>query len=355
MTAQHDSEEKVVRQCVAAYDIGALEGWQRHGGTAGKTWRVSTPRGSWFLRMRGVRTSSAELVTFDHGLRRHLVRAGIPTAAPVASCSGSTSVRIGERTFELYPLVDGCTLPRAGRDELQQAARMLARFHGASADFPGRHALPPVSQYSTLGLSATSARMEAPALLTSVYQRLATSGVSDAHRDACEACLRWLHRLRTEFGDDVYGRLPHTVTHGDYTLANLLFSADGSVCGVFDFDWARWAPRVRDIADGMFFIGGERRTPLVPADIWSLTEDVSLHQDRCVLWLQSYSDVAVLTHAELDAVGMALAARWLSVRVEGMAKVDPGERLRFCFGNVTPPLRWLDENWGAVCRGVTAG
>ena len=48
------------------------------------------------------------------------------------------------------------------------------------------------------------------------------------------------------------------------------------------------------------------------------------------------------------ASSLALAARWLSVRVEGTAKVPEAERLRFCFGNVEGPLAWLEDNWPTV-------
>lgn len=352
MTERHGDEGAFLDTCVRAYDIGPIERWQRHGGTAGKTWRVWTSQGDWFLRLRGVRTSSPELVAFDHGLREHLVSAGVPTAVPLPARSGATAIHAADSMVELYPFVDGRTLARAGVGELRQASRMLARFHRAAADYPRRDALPPVSQYSTVGLPDTSARMEDPELLKRVYHRLSREQGAGTYRENIELSLRWLDKLCTAFGREAYDALPHTVTHGDFTLANLLFDPGGSVCGVFDFDWSRWAPRIRDVADGMFFLGGERRTPLVPADIWSLTEDATLHRHRCVCWLRSYSDVSELTAAEVNAVPLALAARWLSVRVEGMAKVPPDDRRRFCFGNLAPPLRWLDENWDAVCCDV---
>ena len=140
------------------------------------------------------------------------------------------------------------------------------------------------------------------------------------------------------------------MTHGDFTLANLLFAPDGSVCGVFDFDWSRRGPRVRDIADGLFFVAGRRRTPLQAGSIWSLTEAVALRPARCAAWLGSYTTVSPLTPAEWNAIPLALAARWLSVRVEGMAKVPPEDRLRFAFGNLIPPLRWLDAHWAGTQR-----
>jgi Ser/Thr protein kinase RdoA (MazF antagonist) len=310
---------------------------------------VKTDRGAWLLRTRGSRTSTDELIAFDHGLRQHLVQRAIPTAEPVPNRAGARFVRVDGMAMEVYELLPGRTIGQADLTQIRSAAELLARFHRAAHDYLAD--MPPVAQYRTLGLDQASPRMESPALLARVYGRLA----EDARIRfpvARTVATVWLGRLREEFPDTVYDALPQTMTHGDFTLANLLFAPDGAVCGVFDFDWSRRAPRVRDVADGMFFVAGQRRTPLVAGNIWSLTEAVDLTVPRCVHWLRSYHAGNPLTAAELAAIPLALAARWLSVRVEGMAKVPPEDRLRFAFGSLSQPLVWLAERWGDVARTV---
>ena len=346
------SDSELIARCLADYDLGTVTAWRRHGGTAGRTWRVATAAGTWLLRMRGIRTSTDAIVTFDHALRRYLVERAVPTAVPVPTRHGGTFIRHDGRTFEVYPFVEGTTLEAADSAALAQITAALALFHRVAAGFPAARTLPPVSQYSTVGVPAESDRMEDPELLVEVYRRLAAEPGAVQFSSAISLCERWLQRLRTEFGRETYGGLPHTVTHGDYTLANLLFAADGRVNGIFDLDWARWAPRVRDLADGMLSIAGARRSPLRPGDIWSLAEATALQVERCVLWLRTYHQVAPLTAAEVSAVPLAAAARWLSIRVEGTAKVPAADRLRFAFGNVTVPLLWFEENWPAVVRGL---
>lgn len=346
------TDDELIRRALQAYDCGAVQEARYHAGTAARTWRVTTDRGSFLLRTRGSRTSTDELIAYDHALRRHLLAAGIPTAAPLATRNGQTCTRLGDKALELYAIVPGAPLTHAGTAEIAAAARALAAFHAASRDFALARALPPVAQYRTLGIDTAAARMESPALLALIYDRLAAEAGSGIFADGLAVAQRWLKRLRRDFGDDVYNALPHTVTHGDFTLANLLF-INGRVSGIFDFDWARWAPRIRDVADGLFFISGERRTPLVAADIWSLTEAAELSPARVLCWLESYQDVAPLEPRELDCLPLALAARWLSVRVEGMAKVPETERLRFALGNVAGPLDWLAAHWGEV-RGALA-
>lgn len=339
------TEDERLQQALAAYDLGTVRSVYHHAGTAAKTWRVETDRGSWLLRTRGSRTSSDELIAFDHGLRAHMVRRGVPTAEPVPNQAGTPFVRIGETAMEVYRLLPGRSIGKAGIREIAAAARLLAQFHQAGEDY--RAEVPPVAQYRTLGIATATTRMESPELLGQVYTRLDREAGRRFPRVRAVA-RRWLDRLREEFSDAAYQSLPQTLTHGDFTLANLLFAPDGNVCGVFDFDWSRRGPRVRDLADGLFFVAGRRRTPLQAGSIWSLTEAVELLPPRCAVWLGSYTAINPLTPGEWNAIPLALAARWLSVRVEGTAKVTPEDRLRFAFGNLIPPLRWLDAHWAEV-------
>jgi len=340
-------EDGLIETVLADYDLGTLQAVQDHGGTAAANRRLQTTRGLWLLRTRGARTSTPEAVAFDHALRRHLVRHGVPTAAPVARRDGETCTRLGGRVFEVYPLLPGRSCARADDDQLRSAARALADFHRAAASFPLADDAPPVAQYATVGVPDALRRPEDPFLLGRAYDEL-LAGAAGALAEEAECCRLWLERLREEFGDGRYYRLPQVLTHGDYTLANLLFDGHGEVSGVFDFDWARPAARVRDLADGMYFIGAVRRTTLDPADIRSLTDASDFRVDRCVLWLSSYSGRAPLEAAEVHALPLAFAARWLSVRIEGTAKVPPPERVHFSLRDLPRPLLWLARHWAEV-------
>jgi len=340
-------EAGIIEQALMAYDVGPPQRYDYHAGTAAKTWRVITEKGDFLLRTRGSRTSSDAAIEFDQALRDHLLRQGIPTAAPLHTERGKTFTRVGTLALELYEIVPGRTRQEAGPDDIAQIAEMLARFHLATQEFTSAKTLPPVAQYRTLGIATEALRMESPTLLTVIYGKLEAEADCVPYGNALACVKHWLTRLRAEFADEVYASLPHTVTHGDFTLANILF--DGrTISGIFDFDWARWAPRIRDIADGLFFVSGQRETRLVPANIWSLTEAVALSAERARLWLHSYQQISVLSEREIACIPLALAARWLSVRVEGMAKVETHERTRFALGNVIAPLNWLEQHWHEV-------
>ena len=341
---------RLLEVALSRYRLGRIRMVRRHGGTAAGAWRVRTDRGDWLVRKRGVRTSSDEAVTFDYGLRRHLVENGVPTATPVATRDGWSFVRTGESVFEVYPFVVGRAFDRSSPGASGAPARALAHFHGAAATYVLARNAPPRAQYATLGYDETSERMEDPRPLALVYGDVLSRPEVDEFRHAADECRGWLDRLNREFHRAVYDALPHTLTHGDYTAANLLFDETGAVVGVYDFDWARWAPRVRDIADGMYAFSAVRRSPLDPGDIWSLTDAADFAVEGCAVWLAAYSESSALSAAEIDAVPLAFAARWLSCRVEGMAKVPPEDRVRFCLRDANGPLDWVRDHWDEVKR-----
>jgi Ser/Thr protein kinase RdoA (MazF antagonist) len=281
-------------------------------------------------------------------LRRHLVSRRVPTAAPVPRRDGRTFTRLEERAYEVYPFISGFSCAAASAAQVQSAACGLAAFHRAGATFPVARTAPPMVQYATLGIPDTSDRPEDPALLAKAYDRLCAEAQTGRFVQSADCCRRWLSRLQDEFGSATYNGLPHVLTHGDYTLANLLFDSRGELTGIFDFDWARWAPRVRDLADGTYFIGAVRRTKLNPGDIWSLTDASDLSVERCVLWLRAYGETESLAPEEIHVLPLAFAARWLSVRAEGTAKVPAEDRMQFCFRDLAAPLEWLEEHWGEV-------
>ena len=104
------TDRELIETVLLAYDLGRLQDFRHHAGTAAKTWRLHTSVGQYLLRTRGSRTSADPLIAFDHALRRHLLAAGIPTAAPLPGHDGRTFVRCGERAFEVYPIVAGSPL-----------------------------------------------------------------------------------------------------------------------------------------------------------------------------------------------------------------------------------------------------
>jgi len=101
MQSHHETDAFITGAIGGEYDLGSVGRIDRGGGTAAGTWIVSTVRGRFLLRRRGNRTSDEATVAVDHGLRRHLVANGVPTAAPVGRKTGATWFARAVRVWDL--------------------------------------------------------------------------------------------------------------------------------------------------------------------------------------------------------------------------------------------------------------
>lgn len=341
------------RQVLAAYTAGDLLELVPAGGTAGRTWRVTTTQGEFFLRRRGARTSGEARLAFDHGLRAHLVVQGIPTICALKTTTGERWLRRSEGVYELYPFVSGRAFDPHQTPELESAARALARFHLAAAAYRPAGPPEPIAQYTNLGFSAaTSGRMDDPQLQRENLRAVRNLAASPEEVVLVDRFLARVDEQEHHYAGAAYAPLEGWVIHGDYTPANLLFGAGGQVVGVFDLDWAVPGVRCRDVADGLYFFATLPRH-LDPADIWSLTDAAQFDPERSAAFLRAYQEVAPLDPAELDAIPRAFAGRWISMRLEGMAKVPADQRFRFFSRQAEAPLRWLDQHWPALRQSLS--
>jgi len=332
------------REALAHYEIGEILAVQVAGGTAGKCWRVSSAAGRYFLRCRGLRTSSRQAVEFDHGFRRHLLAHGVPTAAPLAANSGRTWVLSDGRAFELYPFVDG--RPFGGsRVELVETARALAHFHQAAAQYPARGSYNPIPTQFAIAAPEVggSERMDDPEVMAAALERMAR------REPALGYAVEQARRLSRTYSASLYSALPRWLIHGDYHPGNLLYSESGRMAGIFDLDWACEHTRSRDLADGVYYFAG-RREQFDNSRIESMTEAVEPDMDNAILFLRAYHEAARLEPEEMRAIPLALRARWLAERLEGSAKVPPERRVWFITRDLERPLEWLDRYQDRLVR-----
>ncbi len=341
---------------LAEYDLGAVYRVTETGGTAGKTWKVVTSRGDYFMRLRGVRTSTEARLQFDHGLREHLVAHGVPTATAIRTVHGERWLCRQGRVYELYPFVVGRPFCPHHECEIVNAARALARYHQVAAHYESpSHEREPIAQYTTLGFSdGVSDRMDDPHLQAVQLRAISKQLTGSDDRSVLEWSIARVEELQRAYAGDAYERLKGWVIHGDYTPANLLFSERGEVAGIFDLDWAVPGARCRDVADGLYFFATRSRE-IDSGDIWSLTGAAEFDAERCRAFLQAYHKIAPLAPHEIEAIPLAFAGRWFSIRLEGMAKVREHERFLFFSRDVTQPLLWLDAHWHILREGLLAG
>jgi Ser/Thr protein kinase RdoA (MazF antagonist) len=246
----------------------------------------------------------------------------------------------------VYPFVFGRPFRPESEREIASAGRALAEFHKVAADYkPLLLQKEAIAQYTTLGFSnETSDRMDDPRLQVINMMAVRELAANAHDRRLVDRCIARVESSMHIYAGTAYDLLTGWVIHGDYTPANLLFSEDGEVVGIFDFDWAVPGVRCRDVADGLYFFATQPRE-IDSSDIWSLTNAADFSSHRCLIFLEAYQSIAPLAPREIEAIPSAFAGRWFSIRLEGMAKVNRNERFRFFSREIEKPLRWLDTNW----------
>lgn len=297
-------------------------------GTANASAIVDALRGRLMLRRRNPRYAREDWARFDHALLVHLVADGLPVPRAVAGETGRAWLDEGGALYELFEFIEGRQHREGDPRELSAAGETLADLHLSAARFQ-----PPMDK--------PWPRFHDPKDLPPWLQPLLaeTCGEEAAVlREALEIAVALAERLP----DRAYRSLPQTVVQGDYHPGNLKFR-DGCVVGVFDWDWASRQPRMVDVADGLLFFCGERLSPLVGGDIWSLTEAFEIDPRRVEHFLAGYRQRIELTPAERAALPDLMRCRWLYCRADAAnRKVESGRRVEFITRDLRLPLSGID-------------
>jgi len=275
--------QEVLRQ----YDIGniiqikTLAG----GNTAAPKKIILTDRGKFLLKRRTRDKNDVFHVAFAHSLQMHLESKKYPVAGLIPTVGGKTTiVHLSNHTYELFHFVPGSRYDGA-KTSTHNAALALARLHTDLLDFkcertPLRrtfHDSPSVRGH----LKTVSSKKNKHT--TSDLQAVAVK--LNAHYNQSSAAIN-------QFGFDSW---PEQAVHGDWHPGNMLFTQQKVVC-VLDFDSAKIAPAVTDVASGLLHFSIVAGRPS-PAD-WPAYPD----QAKIADFLAGYTQKTELTPEMLKAM-----------------------------------------------------
>lgn len=328
---------EIVKEIAAAFGLGTVHNIGPGGGTANQNVVVETEGGRFYLKRRNPKYAAPHRVLYEYALAHYLSAKGIPTPVPRLSVDGICFVDRNGYVYQVTQAMEGCDWDERKLEHVEAAADMLAQFHVATRDFscPYEKRLP---------------RYDPPAEITEAIRLVARQ---TSNTGLIAYLYRTVERVEEELDDRAYASLPHFVIHGDYHPSNLKFGRN-RVAGVFDLDWASEQPRIRDVADGVFYIASRRRTPLRGEDIFSLTEAPALDLDRARVFLQRYAEREPLAPEELKALPNLLRARWLYARTSGMHKVSADKQALLFLREIDAPLRWIDKHEGDLSSLVSS-
>jgi homoserine kinase type II len=295
------------------YDLGEVVGVEQiFGGTENLSFAaiMKTDAGEhrYFVRKYKHGTVERE-IRYEHALVRHVREKGFELPARVFETKvGDTVVAREElldgarvcRFFAIYEMLGGdntytWTENRCTDAEYVDAARILARFHHAAADFePGDlyREQPPIMEY--LATMPGTFNGYADGAKGTKYDRYLLSRLP-VIMAAIDRGLALAPELEG---------LPRCATFCDYHPGNLKWSDERGV-GLFDFDWTKLDYRVFDVAIGIVYF----------CTSWAGTDDGELRLDKAELFLQAYQDEAARTTdpGPLSDAELAVLPRMLAI------------------------------------------
>jgi homoserine kinase type II len=268
------------------YDVGVIESVREFRRGSGKAPKVvlKTDRGRFLLKRRTVGRDTAGRVAFTHAIQIHLAQRRFPLPRLINTRVDHNSMLIlGEQIYELFEFIAGDNYD-GSLDATADAGRALAFFHRLLGNFQPHAYSPPSGSYH-------NARVDEH--LASIGQRL-----SDPQTQASLRRLRAAYQGAAQRVEALgFPAWPLQIIHGDWHPGNMLFKGS-RVAAVIDYDTARRAPRIIDIANGVlqFSISMKSGDP----DHWP----AGLDEGRLKRFCRGYESVkdCVISTAELEAL-----------------------------------------------------
>lgn len=206
---------------------------------------IESARGKFLLKRRSPKTADPFRVAFVHGVQLYLAARGFPTPMIIGTRDDNNSMlqRDGQ-VYEMFSFVDG-EMYRGQESEVWDAGRQLGRLHVMIAAHRPARVLPQASGRVGIDL---------PGVLRALVERDASL------RSVAERLVGPMERASAALDRSDVSRRDVLIVHGDWHPGNMIY-ADGAVAAVLDFDSARYAAPIIEIANGLLQYSMMRRGP----------------------------------------------------------------------------------------------
>ncbi|MHC4758264.1 MAG: phosphotransferase enzyme family protein [Planctomycetota bacterium] len=214
---------------------------------------ISSENGKYLLKRRSPGKDDLYRVAFAHSVQGYLCKKNFPVTTLTPTHGGKVTVlHLNDHTYELFSYISGSRYDGSEEATLD-AGRQLAVMHKYLQEFvsdfkPLRgifHDSTPVRRHlKSIGLSSNS---NGNGKLTKIVEDL----------------MLLYNQASTHVNELGFDTWQEQVIHGDWHPGNILFK-NKKIIAVLDFDSARFAPSVIDLANGMlqFSIVGGRPNPI---------------------------------------------------------------------------------------------
>lgn len=191
--------------------------------------------GTYLLKRRELQGVGIDRVRYASQVHRHAMQHGVPCARPVMTASEEPFLVEGPFIYEVQEFVQGHRFSHR-HDQAGAVGAALAQLHDALATFAGTGESPSSNYCRNASILVALRKIEARA-------------AAAAERSVCARLMARYERAAAHEWPGLAG-----VTHADYHPGNVLL--DGArVVAIIDFDSARIAPLVSDLANAALQFG----------------------------------------------------------------------------------------------------
>lgn len=288
-----DTEREVVNK---QYDLGqniSIEPIIHNGWNHG--FRIEAESGTFFLRKyrRGINhnvaRSEAPLVDF-------LSKSGLPVPGVIRNTIGElVSFTEEGDPFFLQTFVEGLCISNPTELNLQQmtnGANTLARFHLFGQEYKqviDNKIDIDVSEYSFSRKAASDTWESISAL---IREKQEMDGVDSQVLQVASMKLEEIDSINEVSVNEVLGRLPKSLIHGDFITRNLIFKGD-IVAAIIDWEGVRYQQRVWDLVKAVCSFSRVQNT-----EIFNTPLDV----EKAKRFISAYEEINSLTYEERDSM-----------------------------------------------------
>lgn len=360
----------MIREIVEAhYDIGTLsEIYQIFGGYINTTFGIYTrkdgKRQTWLFRMYK-RGKDVDSLTFEHRLLLHAREHGFSFgAAPIRTNEGSTYCKKSvylvegeeEFLFAVFNYVDGDVLydwiPNWAEEGLADttivsAARCMAEFHSSTFDFDpqGLHGDNIMDSEDS---PCNELIKKFPKTLLDYRKKYTESGLDNVFTEHFDAVWPLFEKMcaKSYIPHEDYKQMQRNPCHCDFHAGNFKYLPDGTICGSFDYDMAKFDSRLFEIGLAMHYVFAS----------WKLETKGKLRLDRVERFIRLYdeevkkigkipclSDLEKSYLYEVLIQGTAYVYGWTTSAVMYNPDLNPHEYLYYSQHYVAC-MNWLEKN-----------
>lgn len=298
---------------------------------------VTTDRGKYLVKRRPKGKDDPYKVAFAHALQLYLANHHFPMPHLVGTRADNNSMlKIGDSIYEAYEFIEGEAYDN-GLVATYESGKTLGLYHALVKEYEPEYPPPPGTYHGSKVVHESIAKMG------DVLARRPSAQGRESELASTISATRETYAMAAAKANELgLAKWAPQIVHSDWHPGNLIFD-QGHVVAVIDYDAARVAQRVVDIANGCLqfsIITGGR-----DLNAWESRAD----QARVTRFLRGYDEMNVLTHAEIRALPFLMQEALIAQAISPILKrgtfagLDGFDFLKMLLRK----SEWLSQNPGA--------